>query len=451
MKPKDKMNAARLFDGLDEIKLPTAHDLESRVIGAALERPYNVKYQAEGITPGMFSDPTAREAWGAILAMLKEGEDVTLESLARKTGNTSGLTMIAEASMRTVWREGLLKDLCAELRAYALRRAVFEGAVEMAKAATDPRTETSDLTGRPRKLADALEGAAVPEGPFPLADVYNGLCADLETEEVERRQGLKSKAPSGFPTLDRATFGGFGPGNLIILAARPSVGKTAVMCQLAVNAAREGFPAVVYSLEQTNKEIMLRLIFASGKVRQKQVADGAVDWDAMEEAFQEYGGLPLLLDDKASTLEEIADSITENSRRGRCRVAFVDYIGLIRTGNPKDTAYQRVTEITARLKRTAKECGIPIVALCQLNRDPARGNRPPDLHDLRDSGSVEQDADVVMMLSRAGLELDDRNVILFLRKNRQGRANVEIPLEANESFSRFTERGDDPAFNIDKT
>ena len=123
--------------------------------------------------------------------------------------------------------------------------------------------------------------------------------------------------------------------------------------------------------------------------------------------------MPLYMNDSCRSLEDITADIILGRHQERCDIAFIDYLGLIQFPSARMTLYQAISELTPRLKRVAKECRIPIVLLCQLNRNTEAENRSPQLYDLRDSGSIEQDADIVLMLERASKSLDDRDVNMW--------------------------------------
>lgn len=161
------------------------------------------------------------------------------------------------------------------------------------------------------------------------------------------------------------------------------------------------------------------------------------------DATEGLRGLPIYINDHSRTMEEIIARMTIETRAGKCRVAFVDYLGLmdISTGW-RESLNQAIGKITGELKATAKRLKIPIILLCQLNRDAARADRAPELYDLRDSGSIEQDADIVMMLETdEAIEpttgLHDINI--WLRKNRQYKKDICIKVRPNKTYSHFEE------------
>ena len=221
-------------------------------------------------------------------------------------------------------------------------------------------------------------------------------------------------------------------------------GKTAIMLQMAKAAAIAGKAVNLFNLEMTNTELAQRMIFSTGKVTPLQMARGEVIWTDFEVASGQFASKPIYLNDSATTADEIISRITLNSQAGKCDIAFIDYLGLIQMGT-KAPLHQAIAETTKRLKQTAKACRVPIVLLCQLNRASASEKRAPMLYDLRDSGSIEQDADIVLMLERASDNEDARDVNMWVRKNRQGKAGeIKIEIEGNETFTAFRDKNEPP-------
>jgi replicative DNA helicase len=172
------------------------------------------------------------------------------------------------------------------------------------------------------------------------------------------------------------------------------------------------------------------------------MARGEIEWTDFELASGEFASKPIYMNDVASTTDEIISRITLNSQMGKCDIAFIDYLGLIRMGG-NAPLYQAIAETTKRLKQTAKACGIPIVLLCQLNRTSASESRPPMMHDLRDSGSIEQDADIVLMLERNTDDDEGKEVLMWVRKNRQGKAgDIKVEIVGNDTFTSFSDKNE---------
>jgi replicative DNA helicase len=211
------------------------------------------------------------------------------------------------------------------------------------------------------------------------------------------------------------------------------------MLQMAKAAALAGKSVQVFSLEMRETELAERLIYSTGQVRPYQVNNGCVEWQAFTYAENALRPLPFYINDFSRSLDEIVSRLTQSVKKGRCNVAFIDYLGLMQDalafGNAK--LYQVIARITGTLKAVAKRLEIPIVLLSQLNRDAAREDRAPQLFDLRDSGSIEQDADVVLMLESK--MASENKLYVWLRKNRAGKKEVGFVLVPNDTYSAFTE------------
>ena len=311
---------------------------------------------------------------------------------------------------------------------------------------TDSRTTTQDLIGKVGNLAERLRlELDADNGTQHIADVINDLGNQIEETKKDRAEGKVLRVPTGFYTLDFLTYGGWHKGNLIILAARPSVGKTAIMLQMARAAANAGKCVQLFNLEMTNTELAQRFLFSTGRVTPVQIARGDVEWTDFEYASGQFTSKPIYLTDSVYDIDEIRQRIVLGCQAGKCDIAFIDYLGLIRMRSARkgSNLSEIIAETTKGLKHLAKECRIPIVLLCQLNRVSAAEKRAPEMHDLRDSGGIEQDADTILMLERAGLEEDSKDINIWVRKNRGGKAgNIKVEIEANDTYSEFRDKND---------
>jgi replicative DNA helicase len=310
--------------------------------------------------------------------------------------------------------------------------------------ASGTNSTAQDLIGWASNFADNLRKNAEPNGGRQhISSVLNDLGTQVEEKMKEKAEGKVLRTPTGFYTLDRMTYGGFNAGNLVILAARPSVGKTAVMLQMARTAAIVGKTVNIYSLEMTNTELAQRFLYATEHITPGQMASADVDWQSFEVASAQYASKPIYLSDSLFAEDEIIANITLNNQSGKCDIVFIDYLGLVMYANSKELLSNQIASFTKRLKKVAKACKIPIVLLCQLNRSSASEKRPPQLYDLRDSGSIEQDADIVLMLERATENLDGRDVNMWVRKNRQGIAgDIKVEIEGNDTFTAFKDKNE---------
>lgn len=425
---------------ISEFPLPDSLTTEIQVIADIISLPETLMEAERTISPKMFSDDKCRDAFNALQSMSHEGMIIDLPSVYGRIdrgliqkgiiplmGHSAGV-LTASQHFST------LKDM------YIKRKCYFK-AMELLSSSSDSRTSGQDLIGKVGNLADKLRKEIDAEkGTQHISEVINDLGDQIEEAMKNKAEGKVLRIPTGFYTLDYLTYGGFNAGNLVILAARPSVGKTAIMLQMAKSAAYAGKSVNLFNLEMTNTELAQRFLFSTGKLTPLHVARGDVIWQDFEEASRPFTSKPIYLNDSAASDDEIISHITLNNQAGKCDIAFIDYLGLMQM-NSKYTLAQSIADVTKRLKQTAKACKIPIVLLCQLNRASASEKRAPQLFDLRDSGSIEQDADIVLMLERS--ETTEGDVDMWVRKNRQGKAGeIKVEITSNETFTAFKDKND---------
>lgn len=317
-----------------------------------------------------------------------------------------------------------------------------------AKAYAQTIRERATLRGLQQTAADILAACAMPAGRSPaeiaakaeasmlalvdhsdtepsrLQDVLCDVLADVEHRR--ERGGELAGLGTGFRQFDAMT-GGLEPGQLIIVAARPAMGKTVLACNVATHAASGGKPVVFFTLEMSRKEIAARILAARSGVTVQAMRAGTgerSEWDQMTAAVGSTAAWKLFVDDTpAVSVAYVRAKARRIQRKHGLGLLVIDYLGLMRgTG---DNRTQEVGSISRGLKALAKELKVPVIALAQLNRaNEARTDKKPTLADLRDSGEIEQDADIVAMLHRES-EYNDAPELkglaqLLMRKNRNG-------------------------------
>ncbi|MDB6166096.1 MAG: dnaC, partial [Lacunisphaera sp.] len=225
------------------------------------------------------------------------------------------------------------------------------------------------------------------------------------------KKGELTGVTSGFKDLDAMTFG-FQKQEMIVIAARPSMGKTSFALNIAESAALpkggKGDPVatLIFSLEMSSSQLALRMLCARSRVNMKLLRDGLVARDGREvnalgQAAEEFKKAPILVDDSSNlTIMEMRAKARRIYARKKLGLIIVDYLQLVSGSDPRAPREQQVAEVSRGLKAMAKELDLPVIVLSQLNRSSEKENRTPRLSDLRESGSIEQDADVVLMLSR---------------------------------------------------
>lgn len=421
-----------------EYDIPVTYVFENELLAALLDNPAYITEARKRIDTESFADEKNRKFWHILTDMDSEGAEISLTTVYPKADAQHFQNCILPHCVGTLPPTEIFEKINAAWTATAKRKAYFASVELLQLASGDGKVQ--DIYNIMHEYTEKIGAAESGDDTIKVSQAVNEYAATLEKRQKDAESGKRLRIPTSFKTLNFATYGGFAPGNLVILAARPSVGKTAIMLQMAREAALNNFPALVFSLEMTNNELVQRMLTAVSGIEPYALANGKVDWQDFDSAVGKFADAPLWFNDKAGSLDELITKITAASRQGNCRIAFIDYLGLISYRDNGRSLYQQVTETTKRLKRLAKDCDIPIVLLCQLNRDMSKEGREPQLHDLRDSGSIEQDSDIVLMVSRdLDPEKDYRNLKIFIRKNRQGEL-ATLDVVADNFMGNFTER-----------
>ncbi len=275
---------------------------------------------------------------------------------------------------------------------------------------------------------------------------------DVLAEQIDRIEALTRSGtaltgtPSGFKDLDEIT-GGFQPGNLIIIAARPAMGKSALVCNIAENAALDyGKPVALFSLEMSEAELAQRFLASQAKLPGDELRRGRVEesrWPKILEASDRLSHAPLWVDDSSDIglLDIRAKARRLHSQGDGVGLIVVDYLQLMRTDSRYESRVTAIGEISRGLKVLARELGVPVVAISQLSRAvEARTPKRPQLSDLRESGNLEQDADLVMFIYRDDYYEKDSErpgeADLIIAKHRNG-ATGDVVLTFRREFPRF--------------
>ena len=329
----------------------------------------------------------------------------------------------------------------------ALRRRLIGAAADIIDTAYEGSTDADDIAdGAEQRIYDVARREDTEDAAI-VGDLINQAMSELES--IQNRESAYTGLPTGFRDLDDLTSG-LQPGNLVIIAARPGIGKSSLAINMARNVAVTNEPVAVFSLEMSRYEIGMRLLCGEARVpwdriRNKRV--GPDDWIRVVQAGETLHEAPLHIVDAGNV--NIVD-IRAKARRmktGRqgLSMIIVDYLQLMTSPNARrpDNRQQEVAEISRSLKLLAKELSIPVVALSQLNRNPeARADKRPQLSDLRESGAIEQDSDIVLFIHRDDLDPEKkREAELILAKHRNGpTGNVRLHFEPSLTMFRNAAR-----------
>lgn len=415
-----------------DIRQPQDIGLEKRICAELAAEPDFIPIATGVINGDCFAHEGCRAIYEALVKMSEQREQINVVTIMQRVDRDFFIHEIM-AIDGFVDPDAFLSH-CSVLRTISRRRRLYYACLKGLQLAASSANDEDEIAAFPSQLGEEIEKDLPKSNTQSITDAINNLGKTLAS-------GVVKRVPFGIPSLDRMTYGGAAPGDLVVLAARPSVGKTAVMLQMMRAAARAGFPALALSLEMTNEELAQRMIFSTDRITPRDIAWNSVDWSAFESAAKEFDGLPIYFDEDVQTIDDVCSTITREVRNGRCKVAYVDYLQLMSIIGGGESVNYQIAEATKRLKRLAKKLRIPIIILAQLNRKSVSENRPPQLYDLRDSGAIEQDADKVIMLDRDAT--DESRINAYFRKHRGGLVG-EIALHADRNYANFYEIADLP-------
>jgi replicative DNA helicase len=278
----------------------------------------------------------------------------------------------------------------------------------------------------------------------PLEDLLQPTMDEIDA--IASNGGLSRGVPTGFTELDELT-NGLHPGQMIIVAARPGVGKSTLGLDFMRSCSiKHRFASVIFSLEMSKSEIVMRLLSAEAKIKLGDMRSGRMsddDWTRLARRMSEISEAPLYIDDSPNlTMMEIRAKARRLKQKADLRLVVVDYLQLMSSGKKVESRQLEVSEFSRHLKLLAKELEVPVIAISQLNRGPEqRTDKKPMLSDLRESGSLEQDADMVILLNRPdAFERDDPRggeADLIVAKHRNGPTKT-VTVAHQLHLSRFT-------------
>ncbi len=394
-----------------EQRVPHDKAAEQSVLGAAILSKDAIGDIAQALEPlgaTAFYVVAHETIWVTITAMYAAGQDVTPITLGHR--------MTIEGTIDRVGGHAYLSQLVDACPNTALAVADAEIVLDRAKlrrlASTGQHITQMALAGQ-GEADDILDASAAAIGQVtqttgPTARLDMNAVMELVVDEIEtiERDGKQTGIPSGFTDLDALT-GGFLPGQMIVIAARPAMGKSTLALDIVRSVSiKHGLRSAFFSLEMGIKEIGMRMLSAEARVALHHMRMGTVtgeDWQRIARVLGPVRDAPIdLVDDAVTTLTQIKAHCRRLKQNGGLDLVVIDYIQLLQAGGRRpETRQQEVSDISRNIKLLAKELEVPVIALSQLNRGPEqRTDKKPLVSDLRESGSIEQDADMVILLHR---------------------------------------------------
>ena len=434
--------------------LPESPELERAILGALILEPDQLSDATEIIEISAFSDPNNGKIFSVMLSMLERGAKIDLYTLSQRPELKGGEMLRYLSELTNAVGSGVnLLDHARQLADIEARRRLCLFGYELAaRAVSDPdgvsdwaMTEITAITDRVVRSDDIT----------PLSDVVRATLDDLERRQQARQAGECIGIPTGLQRLDALT-GGWRGGQLIVLAGRPAMGKSAIMLHFARAAAASGVPVCMFSLEMPAGQLAGRMLVGSSGINSVSFRTGDVgtdDWRKLEQAGAKLSTMTVYLNDRANiNINTIRSQCKAMARRGKCGMVIIDYLQLLDTStrNASTTREREIAAASRSAKLLAKELNIPVILLSQLSRKiEERADKTPLLSDLRESGAIEQDADMVAFIDRPaayGAQTIDTNRyglissegvgVLHIVKNREG-ATGRIYFRHNESLTRI--------------
>jgi replicative DNA helicase len=410
--------------------LPWSNESESSVLGALLLDNEAWDSVGDVLKPDQFYDKSHRLIFGAVGALINAGKpaDVItvyghLQNLG-KADDTGGLSYL-NALAQYVPSASNARRYAEIVHEKALMRAMVAAADKARELAVTSGLSVAERLDQSQSLFQAIQLGTDKVMPTAIDSSVARLLDRLQ----DAADGVVPPClPSTFPALNQMLGGGFKGGKQIIIAARPSIGKSSLAEDICLNLALAGHPAAFFSQEMSKDELTDRAVANLGRINLDRIITGKLEeneWTRLTEAVDQIRNAPLFLDDQpALTLHDISSKARMLKRQHGIKLIVIDYVQLCDGGTAGEKRHHQIEELSRGTKKLARQLDICIVLLSQLNRDVEKrtGGRPI-LSDLKESGSIEEDADVVMLLSRGQTTADGLQIInCDIPKNRQGRA-----------------------------
>ncbi len=394
---------------------PQNLEAEMSVLGGILLENEAMNKALELLTPDDFYRESHRKIFQAIISLNEKSEPadlVTVSAVLKKQGtldDVGGSSYIATLA-GYVPTAANISYYCKLVKEKSVARKLIEVSTDIATSGYEGGDMDEILDQAEKAIFEIAENRGSPSF-FPVRDILKDTFKNIE--KLYERKELVTGVPTGFADLDKMTAG-MQPSDLIIIAGRPSMGKTAFALNLIEHAAtnkQAPVPAVIFSLEMSKEQMVTRMLCAlarvdAGRMRTGHLAES--DWPKLTMAAGELNESQLFVDDTpAITVLELRSKCRRLKAEHGLGLIIVDYLQLMR-GSSTENRQQEISEISRSLKALAKELNVPVVALSQLNRSlESRTDKRPMMSDLRESGAIEQDADVIMFVYRDAVYCDD--------------------------------------------
>ncbi len=443
-----------------EVNLPWDEQAERAVLGAVLLDPSALDAASELLEPQDFYRGAHGEIFRAVLSLAQAHESIDALTVRAELERTGAIERAGGVAYLMSLVDGMPRSANVQayariVRDHALRRQLVAVGEQLRVRSADRSRPPQDLIEEAERTIFALSEQGRARGFMPIERVAaEGL---EKLEQLSERRELVTGLATGYVRLDRMTSG-LQDGELVILAARPSMGKTALALNIAQHIAVHGHvPVGIFSLEMSAQQLFFRLLAGEGRIDAHKLRTGRLtpeEWERLTHTYDVISQARIFIDDTPGvTPMEVRSKARRLKSEHDLGLLVIDYLQLMRLERRSDNRQQEISEISRSLKGIAKELNIPVLALSQLSRAPdqRQGDHRPQLSDLRESGAIEQDADLVMFIFRP--EVYEKDEAKIAEKNLEGLAEViiakqrngpigTVPLYFVKQYTRFENRDD---------
>ncbi len=437
------------------LKLPPQNvEAEQSALGALMLDKQSIINVADILLPEDFYKPAHSKIYEVILNLYEKQQPIDILSVTEKLkgagalkeiGGTSYLTQLVEAVPSSAHVDHYAK-IVKEKR---ILRDLIKTSAEMSENAFSPNDDLETILDSIEQKVFAISQRSYTQKFAAIKEELKGAYERIE--KLHSGENILRGVPTGFPGID-SLLSGFQKSDLIIIGARPSLGKTSLALDIARHVGvKEKMPVGIFSLEMSREQVIDRLIAAEAQVPMWELRTGRLkkdeDFELIQHALDTLSEAPIFIDDTASpTILQMRSMARRLQAEHGLSLIIVDYLQLMQPRGNTDNIVQQVTEFSRGLKSMARELNVPVLALSQLSREvDKRDNKRPRLSDLRESGSIEQDADVVMFIyrkDRINPAVEEENITdIMIEKHRNGPTGiVQLKFDAQKTSFRSIDK-----------
>ncbi len=427
---------------------PQSLEAEKAILGCMLISEDAKAQVFETLTEDYFYSETHRKIFSCLSTLFEKNEKCDLITVTNQLkqqdmlDEVGGIEYIAEL-VELMPTAANVDEYLKIIKDKYLLRTIIENATRIISEASKEPEEVDSFLDKAESLIFDISQHKTRRDAYPLKDLIK---ENIETiEDIHNRRGFVTGLPTGFMDLDRQTTG-LHPSDFVIIASRPSMGKTAFACNIALNlnAGVTKFPILMFSLEMSKEQLVQRMLCCEARINLMKLRQGMLSDEDMGNLLLSAGRLeetPIFIDDTPSlNVFELRARARRLKAKANIQLIIIDYLQLMRSHRRVENRQQEISEISASLKSLAKELKVPVIAISQLSRaTEQRENKEPHLSDLRESGSLEQDADLVLLLYREDFYKKGANdgvADVIIAKQRNGPTGT-IKLTFLKEFTRF--------------